>query len=287
MSTPESPEQFEARREALFEKLQLKEQYKSQIKALNEAGILEILPETNEIGIVGIDGREYPVPTISEIKKRIQDPETIALLEAKFEEGFKDLLLVPHAMPLSVLADRFAHELKRKVQKENLHESEINPDRPFTMQDEMVRSDAEGELLYLQKDGNPENAKTKREILEAGEAWQVMFLDTEKRNTESIFSLSDQELESENQVGQGESRCTPESLLTEAIVQLRREDVRIAPDVSADAFAVHQYFEGAFVQAKAWRRVPQITWMEEMKAFSLNISDQPMRKSNYRPNVRI
>ncbi len=33
------------------------------VTALNRTGILTLLPKSESIGVIGIDGREYPVPT--------------------------------------------------------------------------------------------------------------------------------------------------------------------------------------------------------------------------------
>ncbi|MEK7167813.1 MAG: hypothetical protein AAB791_02305 [Patescibacteria group bacterium] len=110
--------------EVLAERLRLKEQYLSQIKVLYESGVLEnfaVNPEQGryapEMGVIGIDGKDYPLPSYEDILSRLQDPEKRALMEKKAEQGFTKLQLVPLALPLSVLIDRFKHTLL-KIHKE-------------------------------------------------------------------------------------------------------------------------------------------------------------------------
>ena len=52
--------------------LELPKQYEEKVKILNKLGILEILPEAKEFGIVGIDGKEYPMPEMEEIKDSLE-----------------------------------------------------------------------------------------------------------------------------------------------------------------------------------------------------------------------
>src|SRR5260370_31811933 len=40
-------------------------EYARCVTALNRAGILTLLPKSESIGVIGIDGKEYPIPTLS------------------------------------------------------------------------------------------------------------------------------------------------------------------------------------------------------------------------------
>ena len=57
--------------EETFETLNLPEQYESQKNILEKVGILETL-SSGELGIKGIDKKEYPFPKYEEILKRIE-----------------------------------------------------------------------------------------------------------------------------------------------------------------------------------------------------------------------
>src|SRR3989339_1323250 len=64
----------------------LRKQYDSQVELLEEAGILK------EGAILGIDGHEYPVPTLEQIASRLF--ERRETLKTKHDQGFTKLLLV-------------------------------------------------------------------------------------------------------------------------------------------------------------------------------------------------
>jgi len=87
-----NPEYFEEA-EHLYN---LKEQYAFQFNFLKEVGILN---ERN--AIVGVDGREYPVPTLEQIAQRLHEREKD--LSIKRDQGFMKLLLVPFGMSFDVL----------------------------------------------------------------------------------------------------------------------------------------------------------------------------------------
>jgi len=77
----------------------LKEQYTSQVSLLERVGILK------EGVIVGIDGHEYPIPTLEQIASRLLECEPE--LHTKRDQGFTKLLLVPFGMSLDALIDTF------------------------------------------------------------------------------------------------------------------------------------------------------------------------------------
>ncbi|MFC1640576.1 hypothetical protein ACFL2D_00845 [Patescibacteria group bacterium] len=182
MTTPES-ENLEARREALFEKLDLKGQYEAQLKVLNEAGVLEILPESQEMGIVGIDGKEHPIPTLKEIKDEID--RNLYVIEDKSEQGFTKLLLVPHAVPLDVLIERYEQLLTSKHREGLLK----NPDGssldlrekdPVFVQQNVRDAEKKGSAMYYPDDENHYvRAATKKKMLALGEFWEMMLVEPE------------------------------------------------------------------------------------------------------------
>ena len=96
----------------LFEKLDIETQYNQRHETLSNIGLLEKL-STGQEGIVGIDGKEYPMPTIEEIKARIVEKE--AMLETKIEQGFTKLILVPFAAKLSNLTKSYSDTIKKKA----------------------------------------------------------------------------------------------------------------------------------------------------------------------------
>ena len=55
-----------------LEALKIKEQWGSQVKILSKLGILETFPDSKQLGIRGIDGKEYPVPKPEEITEMLE-----------------------------------------------------------------------------------------------------------------------------------------------------------------------------------------------------------------------
>ena len=43
--------------------------YNSAIDALKQTGIITMLPQSKNPGVIGIDGKEYPVPTLKQLQK--------------------------------------------------------------------------------------------------------------------------------------------------------------------------------------------------------------------------
>ena len=82
----------------------LEKEYARTITALNRTGILTLLPRSENLGVIGIDGKEYPVPTQDQLQEaftRIKE-----LVDRKLRQGFTQLQLTPIAMPASQFIDR-------------------------------------------------------------------------------------------------------------------------------------------------------------------------------------
>ena len=84
--------------------LDLEKQYADQVDVLRSAKLLETFPDGQE-GIIGIDGKPYPIPSYEQIMERIIAKKE--LFKTKAEQGFKKLILVPLGMPLSALISEY------------------------------------------------------------------------------------------------------------------------------------------------------------------------------------
>jgi len=73
----------------------LTEQYDTQVSLLERIGVLK------DGAIIGIDGKEYPIPTLEQITSRLLERE--GELRFKRDQGFTKLLLVPFGMSLDDL----------------------------------------------------------------------------------------------------------------------------------------------------------------------------------------
>jgi hypothetical protein len=87
-----------------FRKLRVEKEYARIIPALTQAGILALLPRSKKLGVIGIDGKEYPVPTQEQLQEAIKRNEE--LVDRKIRQGFTQLQITPIAMPISRLIDR-------------------------------------------------------------------------------------------------------------------------------------------------------------------------------------
>jgi hypothetical protein len=82
----------------------LEKEYARTITALNRTGILTPLPLSENLGVIGIDGKEYPVPTHEQLQEVFTRNEE--LVDRRMRQGFTLLQLTPIAMPNSQLIDR-------------------------------------------------------------------------------------------------------------------------------------------------------------------------------------
>ncbi len=83
----------------------LREQYDSQVEFLKQLGILK------EGAIMGVDGKEYPVPTLEQIARRLFERHED--LETKHDQGFTKLLLVPFGIDLDTITETLEQFLIR------------------------------------------------------------------------------------------------------------------------------------------------------------------------------
>jgi hypothetical protein len=179
---PEQLQSFEQQREALVEKLKLREQYETQFKTLNETGVLELLPGSQEIGIVDIKGQECPIPKYEEILAKIT-PEQLELLEQKAEQGFTKLLLVPFGLPLNVLTERYKQELLKHDADGTLLATDgtklkLDQKEPFHLLGSYQNGDINGELVYDPREFiKKHQGRTKEELIIERGSWQISLIE--------------------------------------------------------------------------------------------------------------
>ena len=110
------------------------EQYESQVKILQRLGLVNLLPDAEKMGIVGIDGKEYPVPSKEDIIREIKsNPEKY---ETKMRQGFTKIQLTPFAVPLEELAMALERVLLDHYKRGKLlatKEKPTDPDEPLEL----------------------------------------------------------------------------------------------------------------------------------------------------------
>ncbi len=191
--------EIERKRDALKEKLcffeyfpDLKQQYEQQKQTLTEVSILETL-STGEMGIKGIDGKEYAFPSYQDITERMKEKKEI--LETKINQGFKKLLIVPFAMPISVLIERYKQVLFETNKKQggikgtDGKKLDLNEKNPIDVWDDLTQcdnlhtpEDKQIEYSVQNYDGKTKEArggKYKKELLQEDptNAWQLLLLE--------------------------------------------------------------------------------------------------------------
>ncbi|HUW21314.1 MAG TPA: hypothetical protein VMW41_01465 [Candidatus Bathyarchaeia archaeon] len=78
----------------------LEKEYARAISALNRTRILTLLPRSENLGVIGIDGKEYSVPTQEQLQEVFTRNKE--LVDRKMRQGFTQLQLTPIAMPTYV-----------------------------------------------------------------------------------------------------------------------------------------------------------------------------------------
>src|SRR3989339_330494 len=97
-----TPEQLRSETFEYYLDIGLEQQYRESAKILDRLGLLELLPESGEKGIRGIDGKEYPIPSLDSIKAKIKNDRE--KYQIKFNQGFTQIQLTPFGLPLELLA---------------------------------------------------------------------------------------------------------------------------------------------------------------------------------------
>ena len=164
----------------------LQEQYESQVETMQKLGMVEVF-KSGELGIKGIDGKEYAIPTQAEIVERIEAKKE--LVERKQEQGFTRLLLVPFGMKLDDLIEAYKQRILDHSQKGKLFATkkdsgdpsmplELNESQPLWKWDGYNNADATGELVYNPKEFSKNHkGETKQEVLARQGGWQVLFIE--------------------------------------------------------------------------------------------------------------
>ena len=142
-----------------LEALKIKEQWGSQVKILSKLGILETFPDSKQLGIRGIDGKEYPVPKPEEITEMLEANREMVL--GKMEQGFTKLVIEPFAYSFDALSEKYKRAILRHHKEGKLlatKEKPADPDEPLALdenqplyrwEDGYSHCDTENKLVYF------------------------------------------------------------------------------------------------------------------------------------------
>ncbi len=192
------------------------DQYESQVEILQRLGLVDLLPDSEKMGIVGIDGKEYPVPSKEDIIREIKsNPEKY---ETKMKQGFTQIQLTPFAVPLERLTMTLGRALVDHYKRKKLFatkEKPTDPDellgldinRPLEVWSGWVDpkategrrgADVTGECLYYPTEDYTSVRVTKADKLKEQEAfpfagWEVKFLETSLKPSVTKFRNNDED----------------------------------------------------------------------------------------------
>ena len=108
----------------------LEKEHTRTITALNRTGILTLLPRSENLGVIGIDGKEYPVPTQEQVVELFANNRE--LVGRKVPQGFDRLELTPMAMPLPYLFDLMKAAILKHAAEGNLYQARRSASEPHT-----------------------------------------------------------------------------------------------------------------------------------------------------------
>jgi len=110
-------------------KFPVEKEYARCIETLTKAGIIGSLPKSGNIGVTGVDGKEYPAPELAQVLELFSGNRE--LVEKKFSQGFDRLELVPMAAPVLFLADLMRATILRHMAEGKIFRTRCDPSGPL------------------------------------------------------------------------------------------------------------------------------------------------------------
>jgi len=104
-------------------------EYARCVTAFDRTGILTLLPKSESIGVIGIDGKEYPIPTQEQVVELFNHNRE--LVGRKVPQGFDRLELTPMAMPTPLLIDRMTAAILKHAAEGKICQTRRSPSDPF------------------------------------------------------------------------------------------------------------------------------------------------------------
>ena len=153
-------------------------EYARCVAALNRTGILTLLPKSESIGVIGVDGEEYPMPTQEQVVELFAYSRE--LVGRKVPAGFDCLELTPMAMPAPALFDRLEaaivkHGAEDKIIRTRRSASDplipvrVNAEKQVWIWDTLRQALDTGEVVYFPEEySSNHGGQTKLEVVNNG-----------------------------------------------------------------------------------------------------------------------
>ena len=158
-------------------------EYTRCVTALNRTGILTLLPKSKSFGVFGIDGKEYPIPTLEQVLELFDHNRE--LLGRKGPQGFDRLELTPMAMPTPLLLDRMEAAILRHAAERRIYQTRrslsdplipvrVNTAKQVWIWDTLRQALDTDELVYFpQEYSSNHQGQTKLEVVNNGRVCAV------------------------------------------------------------------------------------------------------------------
>jgi hypothetical protein len=104
-------------------------EYARCITVLSLTGIVTHLPKSKSLGVIGIDGKEYPVPTQQQVTELFTHNREI--VRRKVLQGFDCLELTPIAMPLQLLIDIMKAAIHKYAAEGKIYQTRLSVSDPL------------------------------------------------------------------------------------------------------------------------------------------------------------
>ena len=157
---------------------ELPKQYIEKAQILNKNGLLHVLTQSQEFGIIGPDGQEYPFPKLETIKAEML--ENREFYQTKMSQGFTEMEIVPFleleklikTVEKAILRHHkegklFATKKDASDPNEKLVPLELKENQPLFVWDEYLKAEENGTLIYDPQEFSQNNhrGKDKMEML--------------------------------------------------------------------------------------------------------------------------
>jgi hypothetical protein len=165
--TPQSEQYFPVERE-----------YARCVKSLDRTGILTLLPKSEALGVVGIDGKEYPIPTQEQVVELFAHNRE--LVDRKVPQGFDSLELTPMAMPTPLLIDRMKESILKHAAEGKIYQTRrsasdalvpvrVNKEKHVWIWETLRKAVETDKLVYFpQEYSSNHRGQTKLEVINDG-----------------------------------------------------------------------------------------------------------------------
>ena len=107
----------------------VEKEYVRCVSALNRTGILTLLLKSGSMGVVGIDGKEYPIPTREQVAELFAYNRE--LVGRKVPQGFDRLELTPLAAPTPLLLDKMKAAILKHAAEGKIYQTRRSPSDPL------------------------------------------------------------------------------------------------------------------------------------------------------------